>query len=132
MVESPAPDIVPPTVARSYAPTATGRAARGELEGWVKEVCDIWLIEGYQMLCTPAWISEEIASAQGIKAPSVGAISAVFERWVKLGFAVVQKKPTRFIAYTEEGKRVGLEGLKIRAKQQAKRKQAEQSRGSLR
>lgn len=131
-VESPAPDIVPPSVGRSYAPTATGRAARGELESWVKEVCDVWLIEKYQMLCTPAWISEEIADMQAIKPPSVGAISAVFERWVKLGFANIAKKPTRFLNYTEEGKSLGLEALKIRAKRIKKRTQAEQRRGSLR
>lgn len=131
-VQNPAPGILPPPTARSFAPTATGRAARGELELWVKEVCDVWLVEGYQMLCTPAWISEEIADAQGIKPPSVGAISAVFERWMKLGFAVIEKKPTRFTGYTEEGKQLGLDALKVRAKRVKKRTMAEQRRGSLR
>ena len=51
IVESPAPDIVPATSTcdRSCSWTATGRAARGELEAWVKEQCDIWLVDCGQM-----------------------------------------------------------------------------------
>ena len=115
-VESPAPGYVPPHVAREYGPTPTGRAARGELESWVQAKCDEWLIEKYDFPCTPAWISEEIAKEQGIKPPSVGAISAVFDRWVKLGFAVIEKKPVRFTRYTPDGIWRGLEGLKVDAK----------------
>jgi hypothetical protein len=132
IIESPAPDLVPATVAHSYAPTATGRAARGELESWVKTKCDEWLVEKYQTMCTPSWISEEIGHDQAIKPPSVGAISAVFDRWVKLGFAVVAKKPTRFLHYTDEGKRLGLDGMKARARRQRDLAQAELKRGTLR
>jgi hypothetical protein len=132
VLESPAPDLVPPTVAHSYAPTASGRAARGELESWVKVKCDEWLIEGYQMLCTPAWLSEEIADDQAIKPPSVGAISAIFDRWTKLGFAKIAKKPTRFLGYTDEGKKLGLDGMKARARRQRDMAQAEMKRGTLR
>lgn len=131
-LESPAPDLVPATVVRTFGPTATGRAARGELESWVKIKCDEWLIERYQMLCTPAWLANEIAYDQGIKAPSVGAISAIFDRWVKLGFAQVAKKPTRFLAYTDEGKKLGLDGMKTRAKRQRDMARAEMNRGALR
>ena len=119
-VESPAPDLVPATLQRSYAPTTTGRAAAGELESWVKKQCDIWVIEDSEndiwYTCTPAYLAEKIAETEGIKAPSVGAISAVFDRWVKIGFADCQKKPTRFVGYTEQGKRLGLEGCKEKAK----------------
>lgn len=120
LVESPAPDIVPPTIRRNFAPTPTGRAARGELELWVKQQCDIWLIDKPGDLCTPSYLAAEIARDQGIAPPSVGAISSVFERWVKLGFAVVAKKPTRFVGYTDEGRELGLEKMKADAKREKK------------
>lgn len=118
VLESPAPGIVPASLARDFGPTATGRAARGELESWVKSKCDEWKIEEYQFDCTPKWIAEEISTDLGIKAPSVGAISAVFERWEKLGFAKVGKKPTRFFDYTEDGIKLGLDKMKANAKRQ--------------
>lgn len=132
LVQSPIPDAVPATVRRSYAPTATGRAARGELESWVKDACDVWLVEGYDFYCTPVWLSEEIAITQAIKAPSVGAISAVFERWSKLGFASIEKKPTRFIKYTDQGVKLGLEQMKARSKRQVKLVDAEKKRNLIR
>jgi hypothetical protein len=116
LVESPLPEAVPATLRRTFTPTATGRAARGELESWVKDQCDIWLVEEEEFPCTPAYLAGEIGRTQGIKEPSVGAISAVFERWVKMGFAIVEKKPTRFICYTEQGVKFGLEGCKEKAK----------------
>lgn len=120
IVESPLPEAVPVTVRRSYTPTATGRAARGELEAWVKDQCDIWIVEKEQFNCTPVYLSMEIGRTHGIKEPSVGAISAVFDRWTKIGFAEIGKKPTRFIAYTEQGVRLGLEGCKDKAKRDSK------------
>lgn len=129
VVESPAPDRVPATVARTFTPTPTGRAARGELELWVKQHCDMWLIDEPGEPCTPAYLSAEIARDQGISPPSVGAISAVFDRWVKLGFAVVEKKPTRFVRYTDEGVKLGLEQMKARAKRLAKQQRSNQMRG---
>jgi hypothetical protein len=94
----------------------------------VKTACDVWLVESYSFPCTPAWLAEEIAAAQAIKAPSVGAISAVFERWIKLGFAVIEKKPTRFVSYTDEGIKLGLEGLKARSKRTKQLTEAEKKR----
>lgn len=128
LVESPLPDAVPATLRRSYGATTTGRAARGELEAWVEEQCSIWVVEDDGTLCTPAYLSEEIGRIQGIKPPSVGAISAVFDRWVKIGFAVVEKKPTRFISYTEQGVRLGLEGCKDKFKRAKKSAAAEAGR----
>lgn len=130
VIESPAPGIVPPTLARSYGPTATGRAARGELESWVKRVCDEWLVDNEKVLCTPAYVASCIQHNEGLgKAPSVGAISAVWDRWVTLGFAIIDKKPTRFSAYTEEGARVGLDALKEKAKRARRMKMAAANRG---
>jgi hypothetical protein len=129
IIESPAPDLVPATMARTFAPTATGRAAKGELEAQVKEACDVWLIDHPTMPqrqarpCTPPWVSEEIGHKYGIKNPSVGAIDAVWKRWALIGFAVIEKKPTRFVKYTEEGIRLTLEGCKERARRQKRSSQ---------
>jgi hypothetical protein len=120
IIESPAPDRVPASMVRDFGPTPTGRAARGELESWVKHHCDIWLVDEPGEPCTPSYLAAEISHDQGITPPSVGAISAVFERWVKLGFAVVEKKPTRFVRYTEDGIKYGLEKMKSDAKRRTK------------
>ena len=128
VVESPLPEAVPVTLRRSYTPTATGRAARGELEAWVKDECDIWVVEQDGTLCTPPYLANEIGRKQGIKQPSVGAISAVFDRWVKIGFANIEKKPTRFISYTDQGIRLGLEGCKDKAKRAKRSAEAEAGR----
>jgi hypothetical protein len=120
VLESPAPGLVPASITRTFAPTPTGRAARGELETWVNTVCGIWLVEKYKWPCTPLYISETIAKDEGIKPPSTGAIAAVFTKWSDLGFADIQRKPLRFVSYTEAGLRLGLEGMKA----EARRKQA--------
>ena len=132
IIESPLPDAVPATVRRTFTPTASGRAARGELESWVKDACDVWIVEQENVFCTPAYLAEEIGRKEGIKPPSVGAISAVFERWVKMDFAVIEKKPTRFTGYTEQGVKLGLDGCKEKARRTKKFAQAAENRGSLR
>jgi hypothetical protein len=105
---------------RSFAPTPTGRAARGELEAWVLATCQEWVAEGYKELATPMNIGHEIGRREGINPPSVGAIGAVFDRWVAMGFAICERKPVRFIKFTEEGKRLGLYVLKEKYKLKSK------------
>jgi hypothetical protein len=112
----------------TFGPTPTGRAAKGELEAWVDEQCRIWIIDKPGVPCTPAFLSEQIAKDQAINPPSVGAISACFERWMKLGYAVIEKKPTRFVKYTDEGVRLGLERMKHNAKQSRRLADAEHRR----
>lgn len=131
ILESPAPDRVPATVARDFGPTPTGRAARGELEAWVKQHCDIWLIDEPGNHCTPSYLATEIAHDQGIIPPSVGAITAVFNRWADLEFAVIEKKPTRFVRYTPDGIKLGLDRMKANARM-AKRRQLADDRRNLR
>lgn len=132
IIESLAPGVVPATMARPFVPTPSGRAARGQLEYQVKEACDWWAVLTSTQPCTPSWISEQIHLKEDIKHPSHGAINSVLERWVALGFAVVDKKPTRFMRYTEEGILLGLEALKVRAKQRARMGQAATNRGERR
>lgn len=125
IVESPAPDLVPSSITRPYNSTPTGRNARGELESYVREVCDAWLIDKdfYKGApCTPKFISAEIAHNKGISPPSTGAIDAVLKRWQKVGFATLDVKPSRFMSYTEAGIKYGLEELKARLKRSEKSK----------
>lgn len=124
IIESPLPEAVPVTLRRVFAPTPTGRAGRGQLETWVKEACDEWVVEKYEHICSPAWIAEWIIKNKGVATQSQGAVNAVFERWIKLGFAVIEKKPTRFIKYTEAGIKSGIDALKIKAKMDGKRQEA--------
>lgn len=115
-IEGADPDRVPATLARPYAPTATGRSARGELESMVKAICDVWVVDQPADRCSPPYIASQIGRTYGIKEPSLGAVDAVLKRWVKLDFAVVDSKPTRFTRYTEEGIMHTLDGLKERAR----------------
>jgi hypothetical protein len=119
---SQAPGVLPPVVPKTFTPPPSGKAAKGELEDRVREVTDLWVAQfastGFE--CTPKWISERIASKYRIKPPSVGAIGAVFDRWTRYGFAVIERKPVRFSGYTEEGIRLGLDALKAKAQRSAK------------
>ena len=116
IIKSPAPGVVPDAMAVVYGPTPTGRTARGELEAWVREVTDVWVVEKGEV-CTPKLISAMIAQRHGLgKQPSVGAVDAVLRRWVKIGFAIVSAKPIRFDGYTEAGIQFGLEFLRAKAK----------------
>lgn len=114
VVASTVPSLVPDRVERIFAPTESGRAARGELESMVREIVDAWSMEPF-VNCTPQYVSERIYQAFGEK-KSTGAIDAVFRRWQVIGFANVGIKPTRIISYTPLGIQQGLEALKAKAK----------------
>jgi hypothetical protein len=51
----------------------------------------------------------------------------VFKRWERIGFAVIDRKPTRFSRYTEDGVKLGLEVLKLKAKNAAKQPASQMS-----
>lgn len=127
-LEDPLERILATRTERDFGPTPTGRTAKGQLEGWVLAQCDIWVIDKPGFPCTPKWISDHIADDEGVSPPSVGAVDAVFKRWVKLGFAVIESKPTRFTGYTDEGSLVGLDVMKEKAKKSARLKQADDRR----
>lgn len=130
-LESVAPGIVPPTNRATYGPTQSGRAARGELEHWVEDTCSTWVVEQEQQSCTPVYISEEIAKKQGIRTPSTGAITAVLERWVLIGFAKIERKPIRFVGFTEDAIKYGLEEMKSRANRLQKSKSRQRTLGPI-
>lgn len=112
--------------AKRFNSTPTGKRARGQLEDEVLAVCSSF-VRGelpYEDL-TPKEIAREIDK---FDPPSVGAIGAVFDRWVALGFARCDKKPVRFLSFTIEGMTQGLDFLKDKAKREAKLKQGAASR----
>lgn len=109
----------PATRIRTFDPTPSGRAAKGELEAYVLEVTNEWLID-HDELCTPKFVSDEIARVQHIDPPSVGAIGAVFDRWVTYGYANISRKPVQFLGLTDQGKAKGLDLLKAERKRKGK------------
>ena len=129
IIESPIPDLIPNTYKHTFQSTPTGRAARGELESWVREFCDEYLVEKYADICSPMFVAEGIGKAKGINPPSSGAVDAVFKRWMAIGFALIAPKPTRFIGYTPDGVKLGLEAMKLRARDASKSKQSLADRG---
>lgn len=101
------------------------RAERTDLEGDTKGVTDDFvtgkfkLPEGKENL-TPHAIAQEIGRRRGTKAPSTGAVSAVFVRWEKIGFAKIGTRPVRFLDYTDAAREKGLNALKEEAVAAAK------------
>lgn len=128
-LERPGGDATPPVLAHVYAATPTGRAARGELETQVNQICTEWVVEKYSWYCTPTFLSEKIGKQYGISPPSTGAITACLERWVALGFAKMEKKPTRFTGYTDEAKKKGLAYMKEQARRNRQVNRAKQKTG---
>jgi hypothetical protein len=129
VIESPAPGIVPAIAARTFDPTATGRAARGELEQWVLEVTNVYAVDKEPEPCTPQAIAIEIGRRQGISPPSSGAVNAVLNRWLEYKFAIVERKPTRFIGYTSAGINKGLDLLKEEYKTAERQRKDKMMRG---
>jgi len=116
-----------------FAPTATGRRARGQLEYDVLTVCDEYVHDVYEWTeCTPKLVAERIGKMNETEPPSTGAINAVWDRWEKIGFAVQGKHPSRFEFFQMDGSIQTLEMLKARIKQSRRRAKAERDRGSIR
>lgn len=112
---------------KHFVETPTGKRARGQLEQQVLDVCTAFTkgqIEVEDL--TPTVIANEIDE---IEPPSVGAIGAVFDRWVALGFARCEKKPVRFISFTVDGLMYGLDHLKAKAKREQKRVESDKNKG---
>jgi hypothetical protein len=112
-IESADPATVPATIRRDYADTPSGRMAPGKLEDYVKEACDDWWANFPLSFCSPAWVCDWILDHKLVeKRPSEGAVNSVFNRWEKIGFAVIARKPVRFQGYTQRGVELTLEGCK--------------------
>lgn len=106
--------------------TNSGKRARGQLEYQVLSTCRAFVKGQVEVeVLTPQVIALDIDE---IEPPSVGAIGAVFDRWVKIGFANCEKKPVRFTSFTAEGLEIGLDATKDKFKRNEKIKQGNQSR----
>jgi hypothetical protein len=129
IIKSDNPEI-PDTVRREYTETPTGRLARGSLEQNVKEACDAWIKEGGEEDCTTLWVADWISENLGVLNTSRGAIDACWKRWMEdLKFAIILRKPTRFVFYTPEGLKLGLEGIKAKHDRERRAKQISQKLG---
>lgn len=94
-----------------------GYAARGALEAQVWDAC--FNMPGDDDL-TPKQVSEWIAEKYKVPTPSTGAINAAWERWVKLGFCELGKKPNRFLGFCNAGTWEELQKIKASKKRQEK------------
>lgn len=97
---------------RSFEPNARGRGS-GQLEDQVRQVVNRYMTGEFSELCTPKFVSLVIDPDNP---PSVGAIGAVFDRWEKMGFAIIERNPIRFMTLTVDGLTKGLEQMKEESK----------------
>lgn len=107
----PPPVAQPPLTQRR---TDTGRAAKGALEAQVWEQCVVFAAASIP--ATPKMLAELIADKYHIPTPSTGAIGAVFDRWVALGYAEKSARPVQFLKFTGEGTWEELDWMKAKAR----------------
>jgi len=117
-----------------FAPTPTGRRARGQLEYDVLLVCMEFAAGKFEWEhCTPKMVSEEIGNRYAIEPPSTGAINAVWDRWDKLGVIEQAKKPSRLVRFLiEDLNPQKLDAIKSKHKREIKRSVSEHRRGTIR
>lgn len=114
-----------------FAPTVSGRRAKGQLEYQVLEACNKAVTNWPEEIeITPKRIAEYIANREGIELPSTGAIDAVWNRWVKMLFAEKGSKPVRFLGFTNGTTQTieDLERVKYKFKSDNKRQVASDKR----
>ena len=114
-----------------FAPTVSGRRAKGQLEYQVLEACNKAVVNWPEEIeITPKRIAEYIANREGIEPPSTGAIDAVWNRWVKMKFAEKGSKPVRFLGFTGGDTQTidELERVKYKYKQDTRRQVASDKR----
>lgn len=93
------------------------RRVRGQLEADVKMITDkhvlgtLTLPEGAAM--TPHFIALALQKEESLASPpSTGAVAAILQRWVRIGYATVTEKPFAFEGYTQAAHAHGLASLK--------------------
>jgi hypothetical protein len=128
-----------PTLARSwdgtvptvppFPPNDSGRRARGELECICDMLCKRWMVNAAgPMYCSAEWLAHEATKYDGRPTTSA-ATGRVLERWAAVGYAVMDRKPIRFVRLTAEGVEIGLSELYRREKRKVKRYKASVYRG---
>lgn len=101
--------------------TPSGYRRKGQLEDSVQEVCTGYLKGEYESDGNGDMTTKHIAALiDAENPPSPGAVQAVLERWEKLGYAEMRRKPVGFQMLTVEGMEKGLRRMQQEAA--AKRK----------
>lgn len=101
--------------------TPSGYRRKGQLEDSVNEVCTGYLKGNYASDSNGDMTTKHIAHLiDPENPPSPGAVQAVLERWVKLGYAEMRRKPVGFQMLTVEGMQKGLARMKEEAQTQRK------------
>jgi len=96
------------------------RRPKGELERQVREVIDAFVTETIDFkgkpVTAPRVASEILERYPEWQRPSAGSVSAVFERWVTIGAAIMDVKPLQFVGYTMDASELGFNELTERYK----------------
>jgi len=95
-----------------FAPTPTGIRAPKQLEYQILDVLRSWIDPTFEWVPPDVkLVAHKIGTIEG-RAPSVGAVHAVFTRWVKIEFAKYQNRPSKFLGFVGEGTPEELDALK--------------------
>lgn len=113
---------------RAFALTPTGQRARGQLEYEVLSICKQFNDKVFDWdMCITKYVAEAIDKNDP---PSTGAISAVWDRWAAMRFAMIGKKPIRFLGFTNSnGTAEELDAVKSELKRKKARSKADARRG---
>jgi hypothetical protein len=109
----------------------SGRRARGELEALCDILVKAWMVNpspNKPERCTAEWLAQQATEYDGRPTTSA-ATGRVLERWVSVGYAIMERKPIRFVSLTEDGVKLGLDELYRRERMGRKRFQAAVRRG---
>jgi hypothetical protein len=119
----PTPDSAEDVGVAEVRLTESGRVRKGGLEVAVQKVVLDWSagVPGEREDCTVKYLSEQVyKNESGVleKAPSLGAVAAVLDRWEKYGYVLLGHKPVRVIGLTPDGRKNGLDWCRARYKKE--------------
>lgn len=115
--------------------TPSGFRKKGQLEESVQDVCLGYLKGKYEADENGDMTTKHIGLLIDAESPpSPGAVQAVLERWEKLGYAEMRRKPVGFQMLTAEGMQKGLSAMRQEAaiKRKVDRKRARVSSNRFR
>jgi len=117
---------------------AEPRRPRGWLESDIKRLLDKVISgdvagptdaeSGDALPLTPHRVAKLLAETEGLsKAPSVGAVSSVFDRWVKLDVVTMNEKPYSFGGFTNGAEAPGTDAIEAAKVAQAEARKAQKA-----
>ena len=118
----------------TFPETESGRRRKGELEVMVDYVVKWWTViyeDGYEEIpdqCTAEYIAQQCTALDG-RPTSSGAVWKILTNWRDWDYAEIAEKPNRFIFFTENGMKLGLEEIHRRIKRAEKRERGARLRG---